>query len=147
MTISIKAVQGPTFESVNVWIMTQEGHNMLETTISIQKPKDVEIFPGEDDWHQGRIHFFAEEAEKVLQVWREHNDLVNNVSLGAAKKLKEKGFVWSEMRRNCEIDMEFVDMEWNLTYRKTGMPEKETITIPDGTLHSLFKSINSILFD
>lgn len=77
-------------------------------------------------------------------------NLVNYMTFltqGMARKIKDSGFVWSEMRRKCEISVESSIPAHKLTYRKTGMPESETIFVNDGTTHKLFRVINGILFD
>ena len=77
-------------------------------------------------------------------------NMLNKVSFiltEAKKRFLDKGFIWSEMRKKCEIEVEFVEGEWKLTYRKTGMPQAETIFCEDGTLYRLFGVINKCLFD
>ena len=86
----------------------------------------------------------------LFYFFNNHISMVNYMSFlsqGMSRKIKESGFVWSEMRIKCEISVEFDNPAHKLTYRKTGMPESETIFVNDGTTHKLFQVINGILFD
>lgn len=72
-------------------------------------------------------------------------ELGNSIALNMIMKLEKSGFIWSEMRIKCEIDIQLDYPVYNLTYRKTGM-NQSNVRVADCT-GALYDAIRSILFD